>query len=459
MKFNPRPYQKKSIDFILDNPRAGLFLDMGLGKTVSVLTAFDLLKYDRAEVGSLLVIAPLKVALLTWRQEIEKWDHLRHLRVSLIHGPQKDKALFARADVYVINYDGLRWLRDMARVPTSMCSDFPKIDMAVFDESTEIKNPSAIRSKACRVLFQATPRKVIMTGTPTPNSLMDIWGQILMLDNGERLGSTLTAFRRRYFLSGGYGGYQYYPVRGARQEISNKISDIVLTMKASDYIEMPDEITNKVDVEFPEKLKDTYDKFEKEFFLEIAGEEVEAFNTASLAMKLRQFVQGFLYGEEKTVKIHEHKLDALENILENTSSPVLVAFQFRHEVEILKERFPDMKFIYGATSSKEATENLQLWNEGKLRCLAVHPKSFRYGVNAQAGGNVIVWYGLAYEPPDQFNARLLRQGQQASKVIIYYFVMKDTVDEAIMKAVEAKVKGQDKLLQMLREWYNEKKAA
>ena len=460
MKFNPRPYQKRSIDFVLNNPLSALFLDMGLGKTVSVLTAFDKLKYDRGEVQSLLVIAPLRVALLTWRQEAAKWDHLRHLRVNLIHGPEKQKALEAQADVYVINYDGLLWLKEIA-ASTTRRSTLPCIDMVVFDESTFIKNNSAKRTKVCRTLFRNTPKKTILTGTPMPNSLQDIWSQIVVLDGGQRLGSTFSFFKKQHFISGGYGGYQLFPVRGATERVTELISDISLTMKAEDYLEMPEEIVNQVNVCLPKKQKELYEEFEKKFFLELENEdEIEAFNSASLAMKLRQFTQGFIYDEDGVAhELHTKKIEALEEIIDNTGSPILIAFQFKHEVKTLTDKFPDMKFIYGDTKPADTIKYIDKWNKRELRYLAVHPASMSHGVNAQAGGNVIVWYGLSYsyEQISQLNARLVRQGQEASTVIIHYLIMEDTIDEAIMAAIKDKEKGQDKFLDYMRRRRNEKK--
>ena len=294
MKWKPHDYQVRAVDFIIDNPQAALFLEMGLGKTSAVLTAFNDLKYDMGQLTAMLVVAPLRVAHLVWAQEAAKWDHLQHLRIQVLHGNGKDEVINERADVYVINYDGLKWFQEkmkQRKLPNS-------IGMVVFDESTMVKNPRAIRSKICRGIAMTVSRRIILTGTPIPNRLLDIWHQIKLLDMGQRLGTAFTHFKNKYFFSTGYGGYKLVPYKGATQEVIEKISDITLTMRAEDYLTMPPRIDNEVEVELPAKHREQYEELEREFFIEVEEKGIEVFNAASLSVKLRQLVQGFIYNTE-----------------------------------------------------------------------------------------------------------------------------------------------------------------
>lgn len=452
MEFSPHNYQKKAISFVENEPASALFLEMGLGKTVAVLTAFNSLKYDQAEVQAMLVVAPLRVCLLTWAQEAKKWDHTQHLRTVILHGKFKKRRLHRRADVYVINYEGLKWLRDELTSNPSNC--FPqKIDMVVFDESTQIKTPGAVRSKIANALALGCDRKVVLTGTPTPNNILDIWHQIYVLDGGERLGGSYSRFRGEHFFKPDEGR-RYFPRRGVTKYVTKKIQDIALTMKTEDYLEMPDRIDNTVKVCLPEDLKETYDTFEQEFFLGLEEAEVVAFSAAGLSMKLRQFVQGFVYDTERETihDIHTKKIEALREIVDGSGDPILVAIQFRYEYEMIKREFGDVPVIYGKTKTKDTVKYVEQWNRGEVPLLIAHPASMAHGINLQAGGSTIVWFGITWnlEHYLQLNARLHRQGQTRS-VIVHHLVMEGTIDEAIMGAIRNKERDMNSLVKKLKE--------
>ena len=443
MKYIPHSYQVKATKRIKDQKHVGLFLDMGLGKTVITLTAIKELIDDFA-IFKVLVIAPKRVAEDTWSREHEKWDHLSGLRISKVLGTpaQRMKALKAEADIYVIGRDNVKWLVEL------MGKSWP-FDMVVIDELSSFKNPSAQRFKALRKVIPASDRVVGLTGTPSPNGLMDLWAEIYLLDRGERLGPTISAYREKYFRAGARNGYIVYkwePYSYSQKEIERKISDICMSMSAEDYLELPERIDNEIKIRLSEKEMKQYDQMERDQLLRIDDEAVVALNAAAVMNKLLQMANGSVYADGgDVVKIHEKKLEALEEIIDTTGEPVLVFYSFRHDLEAIKKRIPDAMEL-------ESSEDIARWNRGEIPVLLCHPASVGYGLNLQEGGHVIVWYGLTWslELYQQANARLYRQGQERS-VIIHHLITEDTVDEQVMKALKAKDTSQAALLKALKE--------
>ena len=443
MKYKAHGYQKKATERILQQKRVGLFLDMGLGKTVITLTAIKELIEDFA-IWKVLVIAPKRVAEDTWSREHEKWDHLSGLRISKVLGTpsQRMKALKAEADIYVIGRDNVKWLVEL------MGKSWP-FDMVVIDELSSFKNPSAQRFKALRKVIPASDRVVGLTGTPSPNGLMDLWAEIYLLDRGERLGTTISAYREKYFRAGARNGYIVYkwePYSYSQKEIERKISDICMSMSAEDYLELPERIDNEIKIQLSEKEMKQYNQMERDQLLRIDDETVVALNVAAVMNKLLQMANGSVYADGgDVVRIHEKKLDALEEIIDTTGEPVLVFYSFRHDLEAIKKRIPDAREL-------ESSEDIARWNQGEIPVLLCHPASVGYGLNLQDGGHVIVWYGLTWslELYQQANARLFRQGQQKA-VIIHHLIAEGTVDEQVMRALQHKDTSQSALLAALKE--------
>lgn len=446
MKYTAHGYQKKATERILQQKRVGLFLDMGLGKTVITLTAIKELIEDFA-IWKVLVIAPKRVAEDTWSREHEKWDHLSGLRISKVLGTpaQRMKALKAEADIYVIGRDNVKWLVEL------MGKSWP-FDMVVIDELSSFKNPQAQRFKALRKVIPASDRVVGLTGTPSPNGLMDLWAEIYLLDRGKRLGPTISAYREKYFRAGARNGYIVYkwePYSYSQKEIERKISDICMSMSAEDYLELPERMDNEVKIRLSEKEMKQYDQMEREQLLRIDDEAVVALNAAAVMNKLLQMANGSVYADGgDVVRIHEKKLDALEEIIDTTGEPVLVFYSFRHDLEAIKKRIPDAREL-------ESSEDIARWNQGEIPVLLCHPASVGYGLNLQDGGHVIVWYGLTWslELYQQANARLYRQGQQKA-VIIHHLIAEGTVDEQVMRALQHKDTSQSALLAALKERAN-----
>lgn len=445
MKFNPHPYQKRAIAHTLDHPYAGLFLDMGLGKTVIALTAVDILMYERLEVEKVLVIAPKKVAEDTWSREASKWDHLKHLRISVVMGSEKHRieALREEADVYVINRENVAWLVGYYQTA------FP-FDMVLIDELSGFKSNKSVRFKSLRMVRPRISRLVGLTGTPRPNGLIDLWAQIYLMDQGERLGKTLTGFRQRYFTPGRTNGqivFEYNPRSDAEEAIYSKISDICISMRAEDYLTLPPRIDRTVYVNLSDALRRKYEDFEKRQILALPeANDISAVNAAALSGKLLQFASGAVYDADHTwYEVHREKLEALSEIVEAASGPVLVFYSFRHDAE----RILDYLKEYRPRQYRSAEDGTD-WNEGKIRVMLAHPASTAYGLNLQAGGSTIVWFSLSWslELYEQANARLHRQGQQ-KPVIVHHLVTKGTHDEDILPALEKKASGQNGMMEAL----------
>lgn len=401
------------------------------------------------EIFRVLVIAPKRVAEDTWTREHEKWDHLSELRISKVMGTprQRVKALETDADVYVIGRDCVQWLVEYYQRKRN---GWP-FDMLVIDELSSFKNPQAKRFRAIKKALPFTRHIVGLTGTPSPNGLMDLWAQVYLLDQGERLGRTIGSYREKYFRPGkrnGYVVFQWEPLKGAQDAIEDKLRDLCLSMSAEDYLELPERLDRVVPVKLTEKELKAYNTMEHDAIISLddADDAVVGLNAAAVMNKLLQIANGRVYTSEgQILKVHEEKLEALEEIADTAQGPVLVFYSFRHDLEAILERFPDARTLEGA-------EDIEDWNEGRIPMLLAHPASVGYGLNLQAGGHVIVWYGLTWslEHYQQANARLYRQGQEHT-VIVHHLVAEGTVDEQVMRALEKKDTSQAALLQALKD--------
>ena len=451
-KNNLHKYQKVCVEHIISHPFCGVFLDMGLGKTISTLTAIEELKYDYCEIDKVLVIAPKRVAETVWEEEAKKWDHTKHLTFSKIIGTEKQRlaALNVKADVYIISRDNIAWLCSLyaAKLP---------YDMLVIDELSSFKAHQTQRFKSLRLARPWFKRVVGLTGTPAPNGLINLWSQMYLIDRGERLEKTITAYRSRYFRPGasnGYVVYSYNLLSDSERLIQERIKDICISMRAEDYLEMPERIDNFVRVTMPDKLMDAYRKFEQENVITLANEieegttTVNAVNAAALSNKLLQFANGAMYDENKNVvHIHDLKLEALKEIIEAADGkPVLVAWTYQFDRDRIKNYFRSM-----APRELKTAEDINDWNAGKVQLMLAHPASAGHGINLQAGGNIIVWYGLTWslELYQQFNARLYRQGQK-QRTIIHHIVNSGTHDEDVVKALKSKDKTQNNLMNSIK---------
>ncbi len=432
MKYNPHDYQRYAAEFIIAHPVAALLLDMGLGKTSITLTAINDLLFDSFEVHKVLVVAPLRVARDTWSAEIEKWEHLKNLRYSVVVGTEQERlnALRTSADVYIINRENIQWLVE----ESGLIFDF---DMAVIDELSSFKNHQSKRFKAFMQIRPKLKRIIGLTGTPASNGLMDLFAEFKLLDMGERLGRFIGQYRNAYFQPDKRNGmviYSYKPLPNAERQIYDKISDITISMKAADHLKMPELISSEYTVQLSEKEKEKYDQLKKDLILATEDNEVTAANAASLSNKLSQMANGAVYSDDESVmEIHDRKLDALEDIIESMNGrPLLVAYWFKHDLERIRKRFE----IREIKSSRDISE----WNSGKIPVALIHPASAGHGLNLQSGGSTLVWFGLTWslELYQQTNARLWRQGQTADTVVIQHIIAKGTIDEQIMKALKTK---------------------
>ena len=446
MKYQPHEYQKRATQFIIDNRYCALFLDMGLGKTVSTLTAIDILKNDYLEIDKVLVIAPKSVALNTWSGETAKWDHLRKLRISVAMGTaaQRTKAIERDADIYVTNRDNVKWIVDYFKK-----EPWP-FDTVVLDESSSFKNPSSQRFKALRKIRPQLRRVIELTGTPSPNGLMDLWPQIWLLDMGERLGRTLGSYRSEFFTAGRRNGavvYDWIARPGARQRISKRLADISMSMQASDYLNMPDVIDGGLTLALPPDEMRDYQAFQKEQLMQLDNTDIEAVTAAALTNKLLQYTGGALYDDQHNWhEVSTAKLEALQDIVESTDESVLIYYQYQSEKDRILKMLPDAVTFTGEP------ELLESWNAGKIRLMLAHPASVAYGLNMQAGGHIIVWYTPTWnlELYMQANARLHRQGQ-TKPVVIYHLIASGTIDERVMQALNCKNGSQAALLKHIKE--------
>lgn len=449
---NLHGYQWKSVNHIIENPAAMLFLKMGLGKTVSSLTAFNVLKYQMFSVRSALVIAPKRVMLSVWRQEAAKWRHLQHLRVIRVTGTpkQREAALRQPADIHVVGRDVIPWLCGFYR------GEFPH-DMLIIDEISSFKNPASNRFKALKVCTASFDRVVGLTGTPAPNSLLELWSQVYLLDRGERLGRFISHYRKEFFaasskrVGGGREVAQYELRNGMEEAIYERISDITLSL-GLENLDMPEKVEVDIEIELPAKVQKQYKDFKRESYLRImeAGELV-ALNAGVLTGKLVQFANGAVYDADRNViPVHKQKLEAIEQLIEEANgNPVLVFYSFIHDRDRLLEKFAKQ----GIVDMKSEPDSIERWNRGEIPIMIMHPKSGAHGLNLQAGGSTIIWYGVTWSLEDyaQANARLYRQGQQSETVSIYRILCKDTMDMRIAEIIKGKHEGQEALMSALKE--------
>lgn len=442
MKYEPHNYQQFATDFILEHPISCLMLDMGLGKTVITLTALWQLALDSFDVSRILVIAPKRVAEDTWPKELSKWEHLSGLDATLVMGTQAEReaALHQQTFLYIINRENVSWL--VANHPW----DF---DMVVIDELSSFKSNQAQRFKAMKKVRPLISRIVGLTGTPAPNSLLDLWPEMYLMDMGQRLGRFIGGFRDRFFTPDKRNReiiYSYKPREGAEEAIYGLISDICISMKAVDYLDMPELIMNRVEVSMDSRERKIYDDFQRDMVVSLQGEELDAVNAAALSGKLTQMANGAVYGENrKVLHIHDRKLDALEDLMEAANGkPLLVAYWYEHDLQRIKARFKNARCI-------DTTQDIDDWNAGKIPLALIHPASAGHGLNLQEGGCTIVWFGLTWslELYQQLNARLWRQGQKHT-VVIHRIVTKGTHDEDVLRALDNKDTRQSALIDAVR---------
>lgn len=441
MKYKAHDYQQYATEFVLEHPYCGLILDMGLGKSVITLTALWDLILDSFDCGKVLVVAPKRVAEDTWPKELAKWDHLRGLTYSLVMGSERERrlALMKRAFIYIINRENVSWLVENYRW------DF---DTLVIDELSSFKSAKAQRFRALKKVRPLIKRVIGLTGTPSPNTLIDLWPQIYLLDMGKRLGRFVTHYRERFFVPDKRNRemvYSYKPREGAEQRIYELIGDICISMKAADHLKMPDLIANRIDIQLNQQERKLYDTLKKDMVLKLKDGEIDAVNAAALSGKLLQMAGGAVYDSEgRTLRIHDRKLDMLEDLIEAANGkPLLVAYWYKHERDRIQERFQVREIL----TSKDIDD----WNAGKIPVALMHPASVGHGINLQQGGSTLVWFGLTWslELYQQTNARLWRQGQKHA-VVIQHLVTAGTHDEDVMRALERKDMGQAALIEAVK---------
>lgn len=443
MRFIPHAYQQYAIQHIETHKEAALFLDMGLGKTVIALSAIWDLAFDFFEVSKVLVVAPLRVARDTWPAEIEKWEHLKYMTYSVVVGTEEERrqALLKKALVYIINRENVDWLVSKSGVPF-------RFDMVVIDELSSFKSHTSKRFKSLLKVRPQVKRIVGLTGTPSGNGLMDLWAEFRLLDMGKRLGRYISHYREAFFEPDKRNQmmvFSYKPRPEAAKDIYQLIGDMTISMKSLDFLPMPKLIMNEVHVKLSPAERKVYDELRKKMALSIEGKEIDAANAAALSGKLLQMANGAVYDDDhKPIRIHDRKRDALEDLVEAANGkPILIAYWFKHDLARMKERLS----IREIRSSKDITD----WNEGKIPVAAIHPASAGHGLNLQAGGSVLIWFGLTWslELYQQTNARLWRQGQEHT-VIIEHIVTEGTIDEQVMRALRSKNKTQEALIEAVK---------
>ena len=438
-------YQKYSVDFIINHPAAALLLDCGCGKTIITLTAINDLMYDRFEINKVLVVCPLRVGQV-WKNEVDKWEHLKSLKLSVAIGTEKERraALQQKADIYIINRENLPWLIENSKF------DY---DMVVVDELSSFKNHQSKRFKALMKVRPMVKRIVGLTGTPSSNGLMDLFAEFKLLDKGQRLGRFIGQYRSTYFQPDKMNGmivYSYKPLPGAEERIYEKISDITISMKATDHLQMPELISSRYEVELSPTERQKYEQLKKDLVLPVDDEEITAANAAALSGKLSQLANGAIYDDgKKAIQIHDRKIDALEDIIESMNGkPLLVAYWFKHDYERIAERLSELKVPFAKLDTDDSIEK---WNRGEIPVALIHPASAGHGLNLQSGGSTLVWFGITWslELYQQTVARLWRQGQK-NTVVIQHIIARNTIDENIMAALEKKEHTQSALIEAVK---------
>ena len=443
MRYVAHNYQNYAKNFILAHKVSALFLDCGLGKTITTLTAINELMYDSFEISKVLIIAPLRVAQSTWKEEIEKWDHLNLLRYSIAVGDEKErlKALKQTSDIYIINRENVDWLVTKSGI------DF-NFDMLIIDELSSFKSHTSKRFKSLLKIRPYFERVVGLTGTPSSNGLIDLWAEFRVLDLGERLGRYITHYRNEYFLPDKRNGaviFSYKPQPNAEERIYRRLADMTISMKSTEYLKMPELILNELEINLDEEDQIKYKKFKKGMVMTIQEKEIDAINAASLSNKLIQLANGSIYDEDKKFyEVHNKKLDKLEEIIESANGkPVLVAYWFKADKERIEKRFKVREI--------KTADDIKQWNKGMIDLALIHPASAGHGLNLQSGGSTLVWFSLIWslELYQQTNARLYRQGQK-NTVVIHHLITKNTIDEDIMKSLKRKDKTQEALMKAVK---------
>ena len=449
MKYKPHDYQKFAVDFIETHPEAAVLLECGLGKTSITLTALNDLMFDKFEVRKVLIIAPIRVCKNSWAAEIAKWDHLERLNYSLVLGSREQRlaALRQKADLYIINRENVQWLIEENGVVFNY-------DMLIIDELSSFKNHDTKRFKSLMKMRPKVKRVVGLTGTPSSNGLMDLWAEFRLLDMGQRLGRFIGKYRTDYFLPDRRNGnivYSYRPLPDAEQQIYDKISDITISMKSTDHLNMPELIISEYTVKLSEEERQHYEELKEELVLELPDGDVTASNAGSLSNKLSQMANGAIYSDDRDIlPIHDRKLDALEDIIEAANGkPVLVAYWFKHDLARIQERLNKLHIPF-ATMDK--ADSISRWQRGELPVGLIHPASAGHGLNLQSGGSTLIWFGLTWslELYQQTNARLWRQGQQSKTVIIQHIITTGTIDRKIMSALQKKEETQNALIDAVK---------
>lgn len=449
MRYEPHDYQRYAIEYIKSHPAAAVLLDMGLGKTSITLTAIADLLFDSFEVHRVLVIAPLRVAKSTWSAEIEKWEHLKLLTYSVAVGTadERCRALEAEADITIINRENVPWLVEQSGISFDY-------DMVVVDELSSFKNHQSKRFKALMKVRPKVKRIVGLTGTPSSNGLMDLFAEFKLLDMGERLGRFIGQYRNRYFLPDKRNGaiiFSYKPLPGAENAIYGKIADITISMKSTDHLKMPELVSTEYPVELSGKERQKYEDLKKDLVLSLSDGEVTAANSASLSGKLAQMANGAVYSDDEgIIRIHDRKLDALEDIIEaQNGKPLLVVYWFRHDYQRIAER---LNKLFIPFERLDTDASIRRWNNGEIPVGLIQPASAGHGLNLQSGGSAIVWFGLTWslELYQQTNARLWRQGQNSETVVIQHIITKGTIDERMLKALSEKDSTQAALINAVK---------
>lgn len=437
MKYEPHNYQTYATQYIEEHPISAVLLDMGLGKTSITLTALNNLLFDSFEAHRILVIAPLRVARDTWPAEADKWDHLQNLICSVAVGTEAERrtALLKPADIYIINRENVQWLIEDSKLPFSF-------DTVVVDELSSFKNYQAKRFRALMKIRPTVKRIIGLTGTPSSNGLMDLWAEFRLLDMGARLGRFISRYRLEYFQPDKRNGqviFSYKPLPGAEQRIYDKISDITISMKSTDLLQMPELVSSEYTVRLSDEERKRYDGLKQDLILQLPDGEITAANAAALTGKLCQMANGAIYTDDGgTVNLHDRKLDALEDIIESAGGkPLLVAYWFKHDLDRITERLQKLHIPF---SKLDSADSIKRWNNSELPVALIHPASAGHGLNLQSGGSCIVWFGLTWslELYQQTNARLWRQGQKSETVVVQHIVTKGTIDERILKVLSKK---------------------
>lgn len=473
--WQPHAYQKKAVKFLLEHAASALFLDPGLGKTSITLAAIKLLKQKKV-LDKVLLIAPLRVCYSVWPKEVEKWQDFHGLKVQVLHGSKKDEALKADADVYVINPEGLEWLLQVKKTKTATGKTKVDVDLRrwkalgfdtlVVDELSKFKHTNTNRFKALKLVLGTFRRRWGLTGSPASNGLLDLFGQCFVLDQGRTLGPYISHYRMKYFVPS-HDGFSWNIREGAEDEIYERLAPLALRMAADDYLDMPTLIENNIRIDLPNDVMQVYDRLENDLIAKLGGGVVVASNAAAASMKCRQVANGGIYldpevealvklpkSKREWANLHFEKVDALAELIEELQgSPLLVAYDFEHDLDRLRERLgQDVPYIGGGVNAKRSAELEKAWNAGQLPVLLGHPQAMAHGLNLQEMGHHVCWHSLTwdYELYDQFIRRVLRQGNKSKKVFVHHIIARGTVDEVVLAAVKSKRRGQNALFDALK---------